>query len=72
MFHKTVISSFILLASFLSAGANADLIQTDWKSTGDGLASIDTTSGIEWIDLSLTRNYSIDSILHELAEGGKF
>lgn len=72
MFKSVILSAFILAAGLVSAQANAALMQTDWKLAGDGLSSIDTESGIEWIDITLTRSYSINTILPELAAGGKF
>lgn len=34
------------------------MIETDWKSNNDSLATLDTTSGLEWLDLSYTKGRS--------------
>jgi hypothetical protein len=44
-----------------SMSANAELISTDWKNTGDGLATLDESTGIEWLDLTQTDGMSIDA-----------
>jgi hypothetical protein len=50
--------SAIALASM---SASAQLIPTDWKSTGDKLATLDESTGIEWLDLTQTDGMSIDT-----------
>jgi hypothetical protein len=55
--HKLLIASTI---AFSSMGANADLISTDWKTTGDSLATLDEATGIEWLDLTQTDGMSIN------------
>jgi hypothetical protein len=45
--------------SLASLSANAELISTDWKTTGDSLATLDSETGIEWLDLTQTWNLSI-------------
>jgi hypothetical protein len=55
--HKLLIASTI---AFASMGANADLISTDWKTTGDSLSTLDEATGIEWLDLTQTDGMSIN------------
>ncbi|MFQ3188907.1 MAG: hypothetical protein ACI936_000027 [Paraglaciecola sp.] len=50
--------SAITLASM---SASAQLIPTDWKNAGDSLATLDESTGIEWLDLTQTVNMSIDT-----------
>ncbi|MFQ3190897.1 MAG: hypothetical protein ACI936_002033, partial [Paraglaciecola sp.] len=50
--------SAIALASM---SASAQLIPTDWKNTGDKLATLDESTGIEWLDLTQTDGMSIDT-----------
>jgi hypothetical protein len=55
-----------------SMSASAQLISTDWKSTGDKLATLDESTGIEWLDLTQTDGMSIDtaeSLLSSRFEG---
>jgi hypothetical protein len=57
LLSKIFAVSAIALASM---SANAELVSTDWKNTGDALATLDESTGIEWLDLSQTSNMSID------------
>ncbi|BCV27700.1 hypothetical protein [Shewanella algae] len=54
MFKRTILSAFILATGLISAQANAAFVETDWKAQGDGLATLDTDTGIEWLDVSET------------------
>ena len=64
MIKKMLLGSLLLSFGF---GANAELIEADWKSSGDNLAVYDTRTGIKWLDLSVTRNMSILQV-NELLE----
>ena len=57
MFKKMVTAAFVLLAS---AGAQAEMMHTDWQTEGDKQAYLDYDTGIEWIRLSQTENMSIN------------
>jgi hypothetical protein len=48
--------------ALLSIGAQAELISTDWKVNNDGLATLDTDSGREWLDLTQTDGMSINQV----------
>tara|TARA_Y100001973_G_C5196080_1_gene334352 strand:+ start:2176 stop:2871 length:696 start_codon:yes stop_codon:yes gene_type:complete len=43
----------------LTQAAQAELIHSDYKSDGDELASLDVSTGIEWLKLSESNNMSI-------------
>ena len=58
-FKKLLLITSIALASM---GANAELISTDWKTTGDNLVTLDTETGIEWLDLTQTIGMSINEV----------
>jgi len=64
----------ILLAAgaLFSSVANAELISTDWKVAGDGYSTLDTVSGLEWLDLSLTKAMSYNYVEMGLGVGGTF
>lgn len=47
--------------------AEATLISTDWKATGDGLLTRDTDVGLEWLDLTVTAGMSFMDV-HEALE----
>jgi hypothetical protein len=62
-----------LIALLISAtSAHAELVATDWKNTGDGLATLDTATGIEWLDLTQTGNMSINQVESLTGVGGTF
>jgi len=63
---KILTIAALAMAFQFSAGANAELISTDFENEGDNLVTLDTDTGLEWLDLSLTRNQTmrnVDSIL---------
>ncbi len=45
-----------------SLGANAELLATDYLSEGDMKSTLDTQSGLEWLDLTYTDGMSIDQV----------
>jgi uncharacterized protein (TIGR03382 family) len=49
-----------MVALLSSASAQAYFIETDWNNTGDTLATLDTETGIEWLDLTQTIGMSIN------------
>lgn len=52
------ILSALVLSLGLSGAANAEFVSTDWKVDGDNLATLDSNSGLEWLDLGYTRGLS--------------
>lgn len=70
---KIVLSGALSLGLMLSSlQAHAAFIETDWKSTGDKLSTLDTATGLEWLDLTLTKGRSIAHTIAELNEGGLY
>jgi hypothetical protein len=65
-------SASLLFMSILSCGANAALIEVDWKVLGDKKVTFDSYSKLEWLDLSFTKGQSINSVLLKTAVGGQF
>lgn len=65
MFKKTVLAS-VLLLSLASLSAQAAFVETDWKNTNDKLATLDTTTGLEWLDLTQTGGKSINEVKLQL------
>lgn len=59
-----------LCLSFASAGACAALISNDLNSTADGLLTLDTDTGLEWLDLSETFNMSVADVQPLISSGG--
>lgn len=67
---KRILTAAALVA--LSFASHAELVSTDWKTAGDELATLDTETGIEWMDLSETDGLSINTVLSMTSAGGKF
>ena len=53
---RNFVSSVTFLA--LSSSVNAEIISVDWQTAGDNLITRDTVSGLEWLDISVTRGLS--------------
>ena len=66
---KRLLTAALLTLSFAS---HAELVSTDWKTEGDALATLDTETGIEWLDLSETDELSIDTVVSMTSAGGEF
>jgi hypothetical protein len=66
--HALIVTALLLSAT----SAQAELVETDWKNTGDALATLDTETGIEWLDLTQTDYMSINQAEGLTGEGGAF
>jgi uncharacterized repeat protein (TIGR01451 family) len=65
--------SVLLLSLLLSVGiGRAALVNTDWQTAGDNLITRDTTSGLDWLDLTQTANRSYNDVSSQLGTGGQF
>lgn len=51
-----------LLLSIFSFASQAAWVSTDWKVAGDAKASLDESTGIEWLDLTQTDYKSIQEV----------
>jgi hypothetical protein len=60
---KTLLLGTIALASMAS---QAELMETDWKNIGDGNATLDTETGLEWLDLTETTPMYYDLVVEQL------
>jgi hypothetical protein len=65
-----ILSCLTLLA--MSFSSSAEFISTDAYTQDDGKATLDTSTGLEWLDLSETKGRSYNEIKGQLAEGGEF
>lgn len=66
MFKKSILLATIIMSVF-SNSASAEFIQTDWKTTNDKLATLQTSTGLEWLDLTYTNNWSINQAYTEMS-----
>lgn len=63
----------VFFALFAFSGmAQADLVATDWKTSGDALATLHEETGIEWLDLTQTDGMSIQEVIDQTNQGGTF
>lgn len=51
---------------------NLDFFETDVNGSGDNLATLDYSTGLEWLDFSQTAGMSIDQVRIETEAGGLF
>lgn len=69
MLKKTL--SIIFAAGMLFSGAShAAFSVTDWKNTGDAKATLDSETGLEWLDVSYTNGWTVQSALNAIQPGG--
>ena len=69
-FHKM---TYLLLVTLLfCSSAQASLLEFDLFSAGDRLITRDTDTGLDWLDLTETIDFSYDEMLMELGDGGLF
>jgi hypothetical protein len=59
-------------AMALCTPASAALIAQDWHQSNDGLITRDSDTGLQWIDVSVTRGLSWNAVQSALAPGGVF
>jgi hypothetical protein len=62
----------VVSAGILSAPAGATLITVDLVSPGDGLITLDTETGLEWLDLTESVNRSFDDVSGQFGPGEDF
>lgn len=68
MIRKVLIS---ILGLLFSLQASADFISLDWKTDGDKLITVDTTTQLQWLDLAETRHMNVNDVSSELVDGGQ-
>lgn len=70
-FFKGLVSG---LALVVSSFTNASLIEVDYEGIvgADTAITLDTSTGLEWLDLTVTLNRSYNDILSNLDSGGEF
>tara|TARA_Y100001956_G_scaffold23660_1_gene23399 strand:- start:2022 stop:2663 length:642 start_codon:yes stop_codon:yes gene_type:complete len=63
------ILSIVVAGALFAGSANAELMEFDLESEGDGLVTLDTNSGLMWLDLTVTGGKSISQVKGMLANG---
>lgn len=61
-----------LTAGLISTQASAAFVSTDWKVVGDAKATLDTSTGMEWLKITHADNKSRDFVLSETQSGGQY
>lgn len=63
-------TAFALLLA--SGTASAAYVHQDYATSGDGLTTLDQSTGIEWLKLSATKGMSLNQVAAEMGAGGRF
>lgn len=65
MFKKLLVIA-TLAAGLISTQASAAFVSTDWKTTGDAQATLDYSTGLEWLKLNNTAAKSLSTVRNEI------
>lgn len=52
----------VMVLVLLSTTANAAFEKTDWNTVGDKMVTVDTSTGLEWLNLVATDNMSVGTV----------
>jgi len=69
---RRIMTTITALTLSLPAFAHAAITGVDWLAPGDSLITHDSTSGLNWLDLTETNEMSRDYVLTQLVPGGLF
>ena len=69
MIKKTLLAATLLAAT---GAAQAELVEFDWETAGDGNVTLDTQSGYIWLDLGLTAGRSINDAKSLVENASRF
>lgn len=67
--------AIVLSLASLSFASNSEMLSIDYKTEGDNKVTLDSETGIEWLDLTVTNRLSINtlrSMLHNELVGWRF
>lgn len=59
---KKLVTLTLVAAALGAASAHAELIEQDLDNPGDGFVTLDSDTGKQWLDLTLTTNMSIGQV----------
>jgi hypothetical protein len=66
-----MLAVMLMMSSVPAIAGFSDFEATDWRVDNDSLATLDKTTGLEWLDLTQTNRYSYNDLQTEL-DGGLF
>jgi hypothetical protein len=74
MNRNRLVGAVAIAAAITAAAstASATLTSSDWQNDGDGLLTIDSDTGLQWLDWSHTVNRSYNDVSSQLGDGGEF
>lgn len=72
MISKSIIGAACACLSVVSMNASAAIISVDWNTAGDNLITQDTSTGLEWLDLTATTTRSHIDISSKFGAGMEF
>lgn len=72
MLRNLIASACFFALSSVSSVAQAAFVDVDWKTEHDSHVTLHQETGKEWLDLSLTKNMSINEVSAQLGAGGLF
>ena len=75
MYSKTkylLLCILIVVVTIPANVARGALLSVDWQVAGDDLITRDTTSGLDWLDVTETGNRSYDDVSSQLGAGAEF
>jgi hypothetical protein len=68
MFKKTLLAASLLM---VTGASQAELVHDDFIE-GDGMATVDTETGLTWLKFQVTQLHSLSTAKADTEEGGKF
>ena len=69
---KFLTATVLVAALSIPTITQAALVVIDLNVSGDGLITLDTDTGLEWLDLTETRNLNYNYVSSQLGLGGQF
>ena len=72
MAFKSIIGATCTCLVIVSFNADAELISADWKTSGDNLITRDSSSGLDWLNLTESTNLSYNYVSSQFDIGGQF
>jgi hypothetical protein len=72
MFLRTLMLCAGLSLVGAAQASYTDFSHTDWKTSGDELATLHVDTGMEWLKVTETQGMSVDQVLTETQAGGAY
>ena len=64
--------AFVVCGIFMVMPARATLVNENWKTPGDNLLTLDTTTGLTWLNLTVTLDLTYNAVAAQLGPGGTY